>query len=149
MTTPGYPEAQLVTNRTSVLVFGATEAERLAWAEEAASAFEHEGPLFEAREPEHAAQALGRKKGVIYFPDVSALSWDTQRELARVLHEKEERPKFVFGLSFAPANALAKGTFRDDLKHALDRSTVDLGQPEVKAQVKARRAKAKTGAGRK
>ncbi len=143
-TLPGYSEAQLVTNRAAVLVFGATEADRQSWAEEAAAAFAEEGPLEQLREPEEksVAAALGKVKGVIYVPDAARLPWDSQRELARQLHEKEERPKWVFGLSMSPDGAVNKGLLRDDLAHALGRAQLDLGEPAVKAAVKKRRAKA-------
>ena len=143
-TLPGYSEAQLVTNRAAVLLFGASEADRHEWAEEAAGAFLDEGPLEELREPEEkaVAAALGKSRGVIYVPDLSKLPWDSQRELARQLHEREERPKWVVGLGMSPDGAVNKGLLRDDLAHALARAQLDLGEPTVKAGVKKRRAKA-------
>ena len=140
----GYPEAQLVTNRAAVLLFGASENDRHSWAEDAAAAFSEEGPLEELREPEEnaVAAALTRHRGVIYVPDASKLPWDSQRELARQLHEKEERPKWVFGLSMSPEGAVNKGLLRDDLAYALSRAQVDLGDAAIKAAVKKRRAKA-------
>ena len=141
---PGYPEGQLVTNRSAVLLFGASESDRHSWAEDAAAAFSHEGPLEELREPEEKAVAVafGKSRGVIYVPDASKLPWDSQRELARMLHEKEERPKWVFGLSMSPEGAVNKGLLRDDLAFALARAQLDLGDAAVKAAVKKRRAKA-------
>lgn len=140
----GYPETQLVTNRAAVLLHGASETDRHAWAIEAAAAFFEEGPLEELREPEEksVAAALARHKGVIYVADASKLPWDSQRELARQLREKEERPKWVFGLSMSPEGAVNKGLLRDDLAYALARSQVDLGDAAVKLSVKKRRAKA-------
>ena len=140
----GYPEAQLVTNRSAVLVYGASEGDRHEWAQEAAEAFLEEGPLQELREPEEksVAAALARNKGVIYVPDASKLPWDSQRELARQLHEREERPKWVFGLGMSPEGAVTRGLLRDDLAYALARARVDLGDSEVKQGVKKRRAKA-------
>ncbi|HZA13286.1 MAG TPA: hypothetical protein VE618_02265, partial [Myxococcaceae bacterium] len=35
----GYPEQALITNRSSLLLFGGSEAERRAWADEAAANF--------------------------------------------------------------------------------------------------------------
>jgi hypothetical protein len=141
---PGYPEAQLVTNRSAVLLYGASETDRHSWAEDAAAAFEEEGPLQELREPEEktVAAALGKSRGVIYVPDALKLPLDSQRELARQLHEKEERPKWVFGLSMSPEGAVNKGLLRDDLAHALSRAKVDLADAAVKQSVKKRRAKA-------
>lgn len=141
---PGYPEGQLVTNRSAVLLFGASEVDRHSWAEDAAAAFADEGPLQELREPEEkaVAAALTRNKGVIYVPDAAKLPWDSQRELARQLHEREERPKWVFGLSMSPEGAVSKGLLRDDLAYALARAQLDLGDEAVKAVVKKRRAKA-------
>lgn len=142
--TSGYPEAQLVTNRSGVLLYGASETERHEWADEAAAAFSNEGPLHELREPEEqsVAAALGRNKGVIYVADAAKLPWDSQRELARQLHEKEERPKWVVGLAMSPEGAVTKGLLRDDLAWALSRARVDLGDQDVKLGVKKRRAKA-------
>ena len=140
---PGYPEGQLVTNRSAVLLFGASEADRHTWAEDAAAAFD-EGPLQELREPEDNAlgAALARSKGVIYVADAAKLPWDSQREIARQLHEREERPKWIFGLSMSPDGAVNKGLLRDDLAYALARSRVDLNDATVKQSVKKRRAKA-------
>ena len=140
----GYSENQLVTNRAAVLLYGASEAERQKWAQEAAEAFAEEGPLEELREPEEKAlaSAFARSKGVIYVPDASKLPWDSQRELARQLREKEERPKWVVGLAMSPEGAVHKGVLRDDLAYALARSKVDLNDVAVKQSVKKRRAKA-------
>lgn len=139
-----YSEHQLVTNRAAVLLFGASEAHRLEWAEEAAESFTEEGPLQQVAAPEEESMAslLARTKGVIYVPDAAKLSWDVQRELARQLREKEERPKWVVGLGMSPEGALGKGLLRDDLAYALARSKVDLGSDDVKQSVKKRRAKA-------
>lgn len=139
-----YSEHQLVTNRAAVLLFGASEDKRLEWAEEAADAFPEEGPLTQLEEPEEQtiAAAFAKTKGVIYVPDAVKLSWDAQRELARQLREKEERPKWVVGLATSPEGALNKGLLRDDLAYALARSKVDLNADDVKQSVKKRRAKA-------
>ena len=139
-----YPEAQLVTNRAAVLLYGASETDRHSWAQEAAAAFPEEGPLHELREPEGKSleEALVRSRGVIYVADASKLPWDSQREIARQLHEREERPKWVFGLGMSPEGAVTKGLLRDDLAFVLARSEVDLSDAAVKQQVKKRRAKA-------
>ncbi len=140
----GYSESQLVTNRAAVLLYGASEADRQKWAQEAAEAFAEEGPLTELREPEEkvVTAAFSKSKGVIYIPDAGKLPWDSQRELARQLREKEERPKFVVGLAMSPEGAVGKGLLRDDLAYALARSRVDLNDVTVKQSVKKRRAKA-------
>ena len=58
MAAQGYPEAALVSNRASLLLYGGSEADRRAWAEEAASNFEHEGPLKIAGDDAGLAAAL-------------------------------------------------------------------------------------------
>ena len=140
---PGYPEAQLVTNRAAVLLYGATETDRRSWAEEAAGSFPDEGPLHPLPPDEkEVATALTRTKGVIYVADATKLPWDSQRELARQLHEREERPKWVVGLSMSPDGAVNKGVLRDDLAYALSRGQLDLGDSATRIAVKKRRAKA-------
>ena len=53
----GYSESQLVTNRAAVLLYGASEADRHQWAQEAAAAFAEEGPLTELRDPDESTVA--------------------------------------------------------------------------------------------
>lgn len=139
----GYKESQLINNRASVLLYGATEAERLAWAQEAAQAFAEEGALFEARDEKTWPQLLNRTKGVAFVPDVTKLEPSLQRQLAWMLNQKEERAKLVLGLSLSPETAANKGLLREDLAYRLSKAQVNLGDSEVKAEVKKRRAKQK------
>lgn len=138
---PKYPESQLVLNRASVLVFGGGEADRRAWAMEAASSLGL-SQLTEAKDDAALARAQRSNQGVVYVPDAQVLSAGAQRELVRVMRQQEERPKFVVGLGMAPDAALQKGLLRDDLHFALHRAQVDLSDGELKATLKKRRAKA-------
>jgi hypothetical protein len=141
----GYAEAQLITNRVSVLLCGGTEADRKLWAQEAADAFSDEGALYEAAEPGKLSQSFSLRGGVVYVPDASQLSWAAQRELTRLLREREERPKFVFGINATPAAVAQRGLIREDLLFALSKSTVDLASPLVKESISSRRKKSKKG----
>jgi hypothetical protein len=136
----GYSEEQLVQNRVATLVFGGAEAERRAWAEEAA-ALGSEAALLEARDEAALRAALARTSGVVYVPEADKVAPALQRELVRVLKTKEERPKFVLGLGLNPDTALSRGLLREDLHFAVGRSVVDLGAAPIKAAVKKRRAK--------
>lgn len=136
----GYSEEQLVGNRVATLVFGGAEAERRAWAEEAAS-LGTEATLLEARDEAALRAALERSGGVVYVPEADKVPPALQREVVRVLKTKEERPKFVFGLGLNPDTALNRGLLREDLHFAVSRSVVDLGAAATKAAVKKRRAK--------
>ncbi len=138
-----YAEGQLVTNRVSVLLFGGTEGDRKAWAEEACEHLADDGPLVEAKDATALNQALSRRGGVVYVPDATQVSWAVQRELTRLLREREERPKFVFGLPATVTAAVQKGQLRDDLLFALSKSTIDLGHPAVKDAINNRRKKSK------
>lgn len=138
MPVASYVENDLVTNRASVLVVGGAEADRRAWAEVAASVWE--APLVEG-EPAQLAKLLQKGQGVVYVADVAKVPNDVQREVARVLHAQEERPKVVVGSSLAAETALAKGTLRDDLWFALRRAVVDLADPKLKEATKKRHAK--------
>ena len=135
----GYAEAQLISNRVSVLLCGGSESDRKAWAQEAAVAFAEEGTLMEAADPTALNQAFSMRGGVVYVPDASQLSWAAQRELTRLLREREERPKFVLGLSQSLSAANQKGTLRDDLMFALAKGALDLGASEVKESISKRR----------
>ncbi len=139
----GYAEAQLITNRVSVLLCGGTEADRKAWALESAEAFAEDGALYEAAEPGRLTQSLSLRGGVVYVPDASQLSWAAQRELTRLLREREERPKFIFGINASPAAVAQRGLIREDLLFALSKSTVDLASPLVKESINSRRKKSK------
>ena len=138
----GFTEAQLVSNRAVVLLYGGSEADRREWATEAATHLEGGRGLFEARDDAALSHALKAPAGVVYVPDAQVLSAPVQRELVRVLKQKEERPKFVLGLPVGPDTAWNKGLMRDDLHYALQRVKVDLGNAELKAALKKRRAKA-------
>jgi len=139
----GYAESQLITNRVSVLLCGGAEADRKAWAQEACAAFADEGALIEASTAAAFNQALSLRAGVVYVADASQLSWATQGELTRLLREREERPKFIFGLNASPAAAAQRGLLREDLFFALSKSTVDLSAAEVKESISSRRKKSK------
>ena len=140
----GYAEAQLITNRVSVLLCGGSEADRKAWALEAAEGFAEDGALYEAADGGRLTQSLSLRAGVVYVPDASQLSWAAQRELTRLLREREERPKFIFGINATPAAVAQRGLIREDLLFALSKGTVDLGSSEVKESI-ARRRKGKKG----
>lgn len=138
---PGYREEQLVHNRAAVVVWGAGEADRRDWAQEAAASLDPEAGITEVSQPGQLLKALGSGRGVVYVPDAAQLPAEVQRELVRALREKEERPKVVLGLAHSPDQALAKGQWRDDLHFALARGRVDLSD----AAIKAARAKRKKG----
>jgi hypothetical protein len=141
---PGYREDQLVSNRAAVVVWGAAEADRRGWAQEAAESLEPGAGLHEVTEPTALLKALGQARGVVYVPDAAQLPVEVQRELVRALKEKEERPKVVLGLAQSPDQVLARGQWRDDLHYALARGRVDL----TDAAVKAARAKRRKGGGK-
>ena len=134
----GYSEEQLVRNRAPAVVVGGAEADRRAWAQEAAEALDAPA-LVEARDPASLLVALARGQGVVYVPDASQLALDVQREVVRTLREREERPKLVLGLAVSPEALLQKGLWRDDLHFALSRSRVDLSDAAVKRAVAKRR----------
>ena len=144
-----YREAQLITNRVSVLLVGGSEQDRKAWALDAMVGFGEDGALFEARDVTNVNQAFTMRSGVVYVPDASQLSWSVQRELTRLLHEKEERPKFVLGIPFSLAAALSRGVLREDLVFALSKATLDLGSVEVKDSIAKRRKSAPKRAARR
>ena len=129
-----YSAEQLKKNRAAVMVFGGSEADRRAFATQAALAFPEEGPLIEARDEATLKRAIGVGRGVVYVPDATQLTDGLQREVVRSLREKEERPKLVFGLPLAPDAAREKGLIRDDLHYWLRR-----GQVDVKAKPPPRR----------
>ena len=138
----GYSEQALVTNRSSLFLFGGSESERRAWAEEAAANFEGEGPLTVASSGAELAQALRQTRGVVYVPDVTALSDDAQAQAVHVLREREERPKIVFGAPGDPAPLVEEGRLRDDLHYSLAMAQVNLDEPGVREAIRARRARA-------
>lgn len=136
----GYSEAALVANRACVLLWGGTEPDRRAWAEEAASTA-GEGLRVAATDAE-VERALQAARGVVYVPDAASLSEATQRTLVHCVREREEKPKIVAGLSSSPQRALDTGALRPDLEYALALGRVDLAAPEVKEGIKARRGAA-------
>jgi hypothetical protein len=145
MALPGYREADLVTNRATCLLFGGTEPDRRAWAEEASRGFDGEG-FTVVEQPGQLADALGKTHGVVYVPDVAALPRDAQQSILRALLEREERPKLVLGLGATPQDAMAKGFLLDGLSFRLQQAQVDLSAAGVRDAIRARRAKAKAKA---
>ena len=139
----GYREEQLVQNRAAVVVWGGGEADRRDWAHEAASTLDPEAGVNEIAEPTQLIRALASGRGVVFVPDAAQLPVDVQRDLVRLLKEREERPKVVLGLSQNPDQALAKGQWRDDLHFAFSRGRVDLTDAAVKAARAKRKKKAK------
>ena len=129
-----YSPDQLKKNRAAVMVFGGSEADRRAFAAQAAQAFPDEGPLVEVRDEAGLKRAIGVGKGVVYVPDATQLTDGLQREVVRSLREKEERPKLVFGLPLSPDAAREKGLIREDLHYWFRR-----GQVDVKAKAAPRR----------
>ncbi len=140
MAAQGYSETALVSNRTSLLLHGGSEAERRAWAEEAASNFEAEGPLRVASDDAQLTAALSSTRGVVFIPDVSAISTVRQGEVVRILREREERPKFVIGLGSNPVAARDQGRIRWDLSYVLQIARVNLDEPGLKEAIRSRRA---------
>ncbi|MGA9525703.1 MAG: Fis family transcriptional regulator, partial [Myxococcaceae bacterium] len=132
MSAQGYPEAALVANRTSLLLCGGSDSDRRAWAEEAASNFEGEGPLRVATDDAQLLQAFATARGVVFIPDVSAISSNRQGELVRILRLREERPKFVVGIAGSPVTAREQGRIRWDLSYVLQVARVNLDDPAVK-----------------
>jgi hypothetical protein len=143
----GYREPDLVSNRASVLLFGGSEADRRAWADEAMANFFDEGPLVVVEQPEQLSAALARPRGVVFVRDAAALGWPAQGALVRCLTTQEERPKLVVALAAPAQAALEQGLLRDDLHFRLRQAQVNLSAPEVKEAIRARRAKAQAKAG--
>jgi hypothetical protein len=138
----GYTEAELIANRTSVLLWGGNEDARAEWAEEAASHFAADGPLRVVVAEGALESALREPRGVVYIPSASGLSHAGQLALVRCLREQEERPKVILGLAGTQSQAVEKGLLRPDLDFALSLGRVDLAAAEVREAVKARRGKA-------
>lgn len=133
-----YREEELVANRASLMLYGGTEEERRAWAQEAAHHFEHEGALLEVRQAAELAAALKRPKGVVFISEVSKLGLDAQGQILRCLQMQEERPKLVLGLTGSADSALERGTLREDLHYRLHQAQVDLGAPGLRELLKKR-----------
>lgn len=139
--TSGFPEDQLVQNRASVLLFGGSEADRRAWAEEAALRLREDGVLTTLGAETELASALLDGRRVLFIPDIAQISQVGQMLLVKTLLEREDRPKIIVGLSIAPMDARLKGKLRDDLAYRLQVSNVDLSQPGMKSTLRDRRAK--------
>jgi len=135
----GYGEAELVSNRASLLLYGGSVSDRRAWAEEAQRYFADEGPLREVTGADRLLAALEPGRGVVYVVDACALGLVAQGHLIRVLQEREERPKIIVGLSLAPGPALDRGLLRDDLLYRLQIAQVDLSLAETREAARARR----------
>lgn len=134
----GYREEELVSNRASLLLYGGTEEERRAWAQEAAHHFEHEGALIEVRQSAELAEALRRPKGVVFVLDVAKLGREAQGSILRCLQMQEERPKLVLGMTGSAESALERGALREDLHYRLHQAQVDLAAPGLRDQLKKR-----------
>lgn len=122
----GYSEEDLVSNRAALLLYGGNEAERRAWAHEAAGHFAGEGPLVEVRSPPELSAPLGKSRGVVFVPDALALGLEAQSQILRCLQEREERPKIIIALPRLPDEALQQGLLRDDLSYRLRLARVNL-----------------------
>ncbi|MHB8877768.1 MAG: Fis family transcriptional regulator [Myxococcaceae bacterium] len=142
MSLNGYQEADLVANRASVIIFGGTEADRRAWAEEAAVAFSSEGPLREVAALAGLPAALARGGGVVFVPNLVALGNEGQSLILQCLLHHEERPKLVLGLPASLVDAMARGLLRDDLSYRLTSGRLDLTAPGLREAIRARRQKA-------
>lgn len=134
-----YSESDLVANRASLLLRGGGERDRRSWAEEAHRAFEAEGPLRTVTTGAELAAALAPPRGVVFIPDVLALSNAEQAQIIRCLQEREERPKIILGMSADPQAALTQGKLRSDLHYRLQQAQVDLSSSELKETIRARR----------
>lgn len=121
----GYTAEQLKRNRASMLVQGGSEADRRAFVVAAAQALTGE-PFLEAKDPSQVLRSLQGSRGTVYVPDVTALPESTQREVVRVLREREERPRLALGLPTTVEGAHDKGLLTDDLRYWLRTATVDL-----------------------
>jgi len=137
----GYSEADLVSNRSSLFLFGGSPADRKAWALEAHQGFAAEGPLVEVSAPGQLAPALAMPRGVVFVPDAAALGLEAQGQIVRCLQQQEERPKLVLGMQRRPVELRDAGHLRDDLLYRLQNAQVDLGVEDVQQKIRARRQK--------
>jgi hypothetical protein len=138
----GYREDELVSNRAALLLYGGDDADRRAWALEAAGNFAAEGALVVARNLPELEPALQRNRGVVFAPAVLGLGLDGQALILRCMQEREERPKLVLGLSMTPEAALQQGVLRDDLAYRLRSAQVNLSDPNVSEAIRVRRHRA-------
>lgn len=137
----GYTESDLVTNRSSLLLFGGSASERRAWALEAQQSFAAEGELVEVTAAGQLAAALAMTRGVVFVPDAPALGLEAQGQIVRCLQQQEERPKLVLGMQRRPNDVRDAGGLRDDLLYRLQNAQVDLGVEDVQQKIRARRQK--------
>jgi hypothetical protein len=137
----GYSEEDLVSNRSALLLYGGDEADRQAWAREAAAHFAAEGPLAEVRLPQELSAALAQTRGVVFVPDALGLGLEAQSQILRCLQEREERPKIIIGLTRLPDEALQQGLLRDDLSYRLRLARVNLDAEGLREALRARRRK--------
>jgi hypothetical protein len=137
----GYSEEDLVSNRAALLLYGGNEAERRAWAHEAAGHFAGEGPLVEIRSPQELSGPLGRARGVVFISDALALGLEAQSQILRCLQEREERPKIIIALPRLPDEALQQGLLRDDLSYRLRLARVNLDAEGLGEVLQERRRK--------
>lgn len=142
MTNQGYREEDLVKNRAPVLLIGGTEAERKAWAEEAATFFPGEGPLRVVTAEDGLKSSLSSGRGVVFIPCAVTLGVQGQGEVLRCLQYQEERPKIVVALGSDPTAARSLGTLREDLHYRLHLSIVNVATPGFKEVARVRRQKA-------
>jgi hypothetical protein len=133
-----YSEAELVSNRSPVLLYGGSPADRRAWTEEAWSHFEHEGELHWVSGVDALGAALAMRRGVVAIEDVTALDDAAQAQILNCLMRQEERPKLVLGIQTAAGAAVGSGALREDLHYRLMLAQVDLSDPVAKAAFKAR-----------
>ena len=146
VTYQGYAERDLVKNRSSLLIFGATEPERRAWAEAAAWSFPDEGALRVLGDESELSAALSHGKGVLYIPDATALGNAGQTELVRALREREERPKLVLGLPASSEKLRETGKLRLDLLYSLQMAQVNLDLIPVRQRAKPPKVTARAAA---
>ncbi|MGQ0506300.1 MAG: Fis family transcriptional regulator [Myxococcaceae bacterium] len=136
-----YSEAELVKNRSAVLLYGGSEADRRAWAEEASAHLAGEGPFFPVTTPEELPKALSSPRGVVYVSNTAQFPLDAQAKILQCLLHQDERPKIIVALPNNPDTAVSNGAFRDDLAYRMRTVRVDLTAPGLKDQLKARRVK--------
>jgi len=139
----GYAESQLVSNRSGVLIWGGTDEDRRAWAQEAATQLG--APLRIVESAGEIAGAMRSPESVVFFPAATVLPDPEQLALVRCLREQEERPKVVVGVTRASDRA----KLRPDLDYALSLGQLDLDAPGVKDAIKARRKQAASKASAK
>ena len=137
----GYSEEDLVSNRAALLLYGGNEAERRAWAHEAAGHFAGEGPLVEIRSPQELSGPLGKSRGVVFISDALGLGLEAQSQILRCLQEREERPKIIIALHRLPDEALQQGLLRDDLSYRLRLARVNLDAEGLGGVLQERRRK--------